>query len=265
MVRSSDVQTAEDHEDKQEQHAQRSARARSQQEPSQSHGTTITSHALRGATQAALPPGRNPQRLVGGMPGEPENVSPMTKMAVFLVALAVALGTAIPSIAAPKVARLGTDPAGDGPPALDITFLDVTTAKDQLEIRVGVDQMLPVFGGYPEGPGIEWIFTVGKRSFIAEAVAARTPKFFFFELKGHSYEQLQGITGTYDPADGFIRMLVPLELIGAKSGSRVSGYHKPLEMINKDNGTDVDAHLHTPDGGTEYLDDMKTSKSYLVP
>lgn len=189
----------------------------------------------------------------------------MTKMAVCLVAVALALATAIPSTAAPKVARLGTDPAGDGPPALDVTFLDVTTAKDQLEIRVGVDQMVPVFGGYPEGPGIEWIFTVGKRSFIAEAVAARTPKFFFFELKGHSYEQLQGITGTYDPADGFIRMLVPLELIGAKSGSRVSGYHKPLEMINKVNGTDVDAHLHTPDGGTEYLDDMKTSKSYVVP
>ena len=189
----------------------------------------------------------------------------MKKLTILMAALALAVVSALPSGAAGKVVRLGTDPAGDGPPALDVTFLDVTTDKNQLEIRVGVDKMVPVFGGYPEGPGIEWIFTVGKRAFIAEAVAARTPKFFFFELKGDSYEQLQGMTGTYDPADGFIKMLVPFELIGAKSGSRVSGFHRPLDMINKDNGTDVDAHLHTPDGGTEYLDDMKTSKSYVIP
>lgn len=168
-------------------------------------------------------------------------------------------------MAGSKPSRLGTDPAGDGPPALDVTYLDVTTAKKSLEIRIGVEGMFPVLGGYPEGPGIEWIFTVGKRSFIAEAVASRTPKFFFFELKGHSYEQLQGITGTYDPADGFIRMLVPLKLIGAKAGSVVEGFHEPLEMINKENGTDVDAHVHNPAGGTEYLDDMKTTKNYVVP
>ncbi len=143
------------------------------------------------------------------------NAHAMKRISVGLLSLVLAFSMGLPSGAAGKVVRLGTDPAGDGPPALDVTFLDVTTAKDALEIRVGVANMVPVFGGYPEGPGIEWIFTVGKRSFIAEAVAARTPKFFFFELKGDSYEQLQGMTGTYDPADGFIRMLVPFYLIGA--------------------------------------------------
>lgn len=189
----------------------------------------------------------------------------MKKISVALLSLLLAASMGLPSGAAGKVTRLGTDPAGDGPPALDVTFLDVTTVKDALEIRVGVDKMMPIFGGYPKGPGIEWIFTVGKRSFIAEAVADRTPKFFFFELKGDSYEQLQGMTGTYDPADGFIRMVVPFDLIGAKTGSRVSGYHKPLEMISKTNGADVDSHLHTTPGRTEYLDDMKTTKSYVIP
>lgn len=175
------------------------------------------------------------------------------------------LSMAVPSGASRDVARLGTDPSGDGPPAADITFLDVTTTKGSLEIRIGIENMVPVFGGAPEGPGIEWLFTVGKRSFIAEAKASRVPKFFFFELKGHSYEQLQGITGTYDPADGFIRMLLPLELIGAKRGSKITGFHKDLAMISKTNGTDVDAHVHTTPGNTTYLDDLKTSKTYVVP
>lgn len=193
-----------------------------------------------------------------------QNTPTMRKLARALLALAALAGLALPSAAGGKASRLGTDPAGDGPPALDVTFLDVTSTKDALEIRIGVDKMFPVVGGYPEGPGIEWIFTTGKRSFIAEAVASRVPKFFFFELKGHSYEQLQGITGTYDAADGFIRMLVPLDLIGAKKGSKITGFHEPLEMIDKTNGTDVDVHVHVPEAGTEYLDDMKTNKSYKV-
>lgn len=189
----------------------------------------------------------------------------MRKIVVLAAVVAVALATA-PAGAGPKMVRLGTDPTGDGPPALDITFLDVGRNKNALEIRIGLDKMLPVLGSYPEGPGLEWIFTTGKRSFLAEAVASRTPKFFFFELKGHSYEQLQGITGTYDWTDGFVRMLVPLELIGAKKGTVIEGFHKPLELINKENGTDVDAHVHTqPVGGTEYIDDLKTSKSFRVP
>lgn len=187
----------------------------------------------------------------------------MRRITALLLGGALAIVGSSPAHA--KVSRLGADPSGDGPPALDITYLDVGRDKDSLEIRVGVEGMFPAVGGYPEGPGIEWIFTVGKRSFIAEAVASRTPKFFFFELKGHSYEQLQGITGTYDAADGFIRMLVPLELIGAKAGSVVKGFHDPLDMINKTNGTDVDAHIHNPAGGTEYIDDMKTKKNFVVP
>lgn len=187
------------------------------------------------------------------------------KRTVSIVAAVLAVVLAVPSSAAPKMTRLGTDPAGDGPPALDLTFLDVGRTKDALEIRIGIDKMFPVIGGYWQGPGIEWIFTAGKRSFIAEVVAGRTPRFFFFELFGHSYEQLQGMTGTYDPNDGFIRMLVPLELIGAKAGTLVTGYKAPLAMIKKGEGNDVDAHMHTTPGETEYFDYLTTTKSFRIP
>jgi hypothetical protein len=188
----------------------------------------------------------------------------MKKPLLVLLAVALSATSVVPSNAARKVVRLGSDPAGDGPPALDVTFLDVTRTKDSLEIRIGIDTMLPGTGGYPEGPAIQWVFTTGKRAFIAEAVASRTPRWFFFELFEDSYEQLQGMTGTYDWNDGFIRMLVPLDLIGAKKGTRISGFHD-LEILGKTNGTDVDSHLHTTPGQTEYIDELKTTKSYRIP
>lgn len=188
----------------------------------------------------------------------------MKKAILIALTIVMALAPLAPSGAAAKVVRLGTDPAGDGPPALDVTFLDVTRTGDDLEIRIGIDTMLPAIGGYPEGPGLEWIFKVGKRVFIAEAVAAYpTPKFFFFELKDGSFQQLESPTGTYASEDGFARMLVPLTLIGAKTGTKIGGYRDPLAEIDKTNGTDVDSHIHTD--GTQYLDDMKTTKSYVVP
>lgn len=189
----------------------------------------------------------------------------MRKIGSLLISCLFLVIMAIPSPAGQKASRLGTDPSGDGPPALDITFLDVTKTKDNLEIRIGIDGMLPVFGGYPEGPGIEWLFTTGKRSFIAEVVAGRNPRFFFFELFEDSYQQVQGMTGTYDPSDGFIRMLVPLKLIGAKKGTVISGYKAPLEMIQKGKGNDVDAHMHTAPGQTEYFDQLTTTKTYRIP
>src|SRR5687768_16535622 len=110
----------------------------------------------------------------------------MKKTLVILAVLVLSIVSSIPSGAAGKLVRLGSDPAGDGAPALDVTFLDVGRTDDALEIRIGLDKMFPGVGGVPEGPGIEWVFTAGKRSFIAEAVAGRTPKFYFFELLGHS-------------------------------------------------------------------------------
>lgn len=154
--------------------------------------------------------------------------------------------------------RLGTDPAGDGHPALDVTFLDVGKTGKNLEIRIGLDNMLPVTGGYPDLPGVEWTFDVKDRTFVAEAVATTgEPDFYLFELKGDTFTQLESPTGTYDSADGYASVLVPLKTIGASRGTKISGT-KGLEH------GDVDAHVHLL-ATTYYPDGMQTKKAFIVP
>jgi hypothetical protein len=170
----------------------------------------------------------------------------------------VALAVAAPATAGPKLSRLGTDPAGDGPPALDVVYLDVGRAGKNLDIRIGVANMIPPGGGYPSLPGIEWIFEVGNRTFIAEGVATTGEgDFYLFEKKGDTYAQLDAPTGTYNWDDGFIKILVPLEDIGAGSGSVISG-------VGKKGTEDVDAHVHL--GAADYYaDTLATTKDYVVP
>lgn len=178
-------------------------------------------------------------------------------LAVSVVSLLLALMLA-PAGSAPRLKTLGTDPAGDGPPALDVTYLQVGKNGSDLEIRIGIDKMLPVISGYPELPGIEWVFKVKKRTFIAEAVAGRNgPLFFLFEEKDGAFTQLEAPKGTYDPADGYASILVPMKTIGAKSGVKISG------VRGLENG-DVDAHVHLL-ATTLYPDGMETTKSYVVP
>ena len=154
--------------------------------------------------------------------------------------------------------ELGTDPAGDGIPALDVTYLQVGKTGTNLEVRIGIDKMLPARAGYPELPGIEWVFDVKGRRFVAEAVAsAEGPLFFLFEEKDGAFQQLKSPEGTYDPADGYASILVPLKTIGAKSGVKISG------ADGLENG-DVDAHVHLL-ATTIYPDGMQTTKDYVVP
>lgn len=182
----------------------------------------------------------------------------MRKILVVLVTFALAVGPlGVP--AQPKVVTktLGTDPAGDGPPSLDITYLKVGRLRDDLFIAIGIEKMFPVTGGYPELPGIQWAFDVKSRTFIAEAVAGRTPRFFLFEVTDEGFQQLESPEGGFDTMNGFIHMLVPLDTIGAKKGTRISG--------TGPKGTeDVDAHIHHPDGEV-YPDKMATTKDFVVP
>ncbi len=153
--------------------------------------------------------------------------------------------------------RLGTDPARDAAPALDVTYLDVAAHHGALDIRIGIETMLPGIGGYPELPGVEWIFEVGKRTFVAEAVAGTSPTFYLFEQKGNTYVQLDNPEGTYNASDGYASILVPMEDIGARSGTKISGVGKP--------GTeDVDAHVHAL-VTTYYADTMATKKDFVIP
>lgn len=182
----------------------------------------------------------------------------MRKIFAALVATLTLALLLAPAGAGPRFKQLGTDPAGDGPPALDVTYLKVGRNGPNLEIRIGIDKMLPVIAGYPELPGIEWTFDVKKRRFIAEAVAgSRGPLFFLFEEKNGGYTQLESPEGTYDPADGYASIIVPLKTIGAKSGVKISG------ADGLEHG-DVDAHVHLL-ATTIYPDGMQTKKDYVVP
>lgn len=182
----------------------------------------------------------------------------MRRLGALALLLALVMGATPAGAQDPGFKRLGTDPAGDGHPALDVTFLDVGVTGKNLEIRIGLDKMLPVTGGYPDLPGVEWTFDVKDRTFLAEAVAsARGPDFYLFELKGSSFTQLEKPTGTYNPADGYASVLVPLKTIEATRGTKIVGT-KGLE-----NG-DVDAHVHLL-ATTYYPDGMQTKKSFIVP
>lgn len=175
-----------------------------------------------------------------------------------LVAAACALGllAAGPASGATKMKVLGEDVVGDAPPALDLTHLAVGRAGPDLEIHIGVDGMFPQIGGYPQVPGIQWAFVVRGRTFIAEAyVDGRRPYFLLFEDLGDSYQQLDPIEGTYDAADGFIRMLVPLKAIGARKRTKIKGIP---------GGADADAHLHIGPQ-THYADTMETTKAFVIP
>ena len=173
--------------------------------------------------------------------------------ALGLVAI-VAAFFALPASAAPAVKTLGEDPANDAPPALDLTYLQAGAIGKNLEIRIGIANMLPGIGGYPQAPGIEWSFRSGSRTFLAEAYVDNTEgAFLLYEIKGDTFEEMGSISGTYDQADGFISMLVPLKKIGAKKGTKIAGAGE----------NDVDAHVHH--AGTTYTDYITTTKGITVP
>lgn len=184
-----------------------------------------------------------------------------TRRARGVVAMTLAL-TALalpaPAIAGePKIIRLGSDATQDAPPAQDLTFLDVGRNGDDLEIRIGVFGMLPVVGGI-QGAGIEWTFTVRGRTFVAEAHSSNgQPGYTLYQVTNGAFEQIAILEGTYDYQDGFIRMLVPLDEIGAKPGTRVSGVGDP--------GTeDVDVHQHAA-AVSPQMDGLATDKDYVIP
>ena len=171
-----------------------------------------------------------------------------------ICSLAVLLAASAPSSAGSPMKTLGEDPAGDGPPALDLTFLQAGVTGSDLEIRIGVDGMLPEIGGYPQAPGVEWLFKSGSRTFLAEAYIDNTePAFLLFELdKDGAYVEKGELPGTYDHADGYISILVPLKTIGAKRGTKISGGGE----------NDVDTHVHH--ATTTSTDTLTTSGSFRV-
>lgn len=183
----------------------------------------------------------------------------MKKSFVSLALCGLLAATAAPATAAKGgLKTLGTDPSGDGVTGLDVTYLKVGRNADALEIRIGLE-MVPQLAGYPDLPGIEWVFDVKDRTFVAEAVKTRAgADFYLFELADDgSFRQLTSPTGTYEGADGYTSILVPLKDIGATKGTVIKG------TDGLENG-DVDAHVHVGPL-THYPDGMETDKAYVVP
>ena len=177
------------------------------------------------------------------------------KIRIAAISAALALFVAAPAGAAGGMKSMGTDPALDAPPALDITYLEVGSEGSDLHIHIGINGMLPGIGGYPLLPGIQWAFETGGRTFIAEAyVDVNEPAFLLFEDEGDAFTQLGSIEGTYEFADGYIGMAVPLKMIAAKKGSKIKGIA---------DAPDVDAHVHA--GPQTYIaDTLDTTKTYIV-
>lgn len=181
----------------------------------------------------------------------------MKKTLVSLALCAAVAASALPAHAKGGLKTLGTDPSGDGQPGLDVTYLQVGRTGTDLEVRIGLE-MLPQLAGFPELPGIEWVFDANGRTFVAEAVkTADGQAFYLFELnEDGSFQQLAQPEGTYDAADGYASILVPLETIGARKGTVIKG------TDGLEHG-DVDAHVHVGPQ-THYPDGMETDKTYVV-
>ena len=185
----------------------------------------------------------------------------MRKSIAVLIALTMVGSAAAPGAAKVATKTLGTDQAGDGLPALDITYLKVGRLGADLYIEIGVDKMLPPHGGIHQVAGIDWAFGVRGRNFIVEAVVdAGAPDFFLFEiLDDGSHVQLGSPPGTYEWSNGYIDMRVPLRSIGARPGAVIS------HADDSDSGGDVSAYVHPAGATTEYIDTMKTTKAFIVP
>lgn len=158
------------------------------------------------------------------------------------------------AVAGPKYKSMGEDATMDAPPGLDVSYLEVARVGKDLDVRIGMANMLPAMGGYPELPGVEWLFTTGKGTYLAEAyVGTDGPHFLVFQQDGEAFNVLGEVEGTYDTADGFISILVPLKMIKAKKGTVITGAGE----------NDVDSHVHAV-VTSEYSDVMTSEGSYKI-
>lgn len=182
-------------------------------------------------------------------------------LAIALIVSAVAVPLTTQAAKAAKETKfklLGTDASNDAPPAADLTSLMVGKSGLNLSVRIGVANLLPVQGSYP-GAGIEWTFDVGSRTFVAEAHPADGGDFEYtlFEVRNGSFSTVSQLKGAVVADESYILMSVPLQTIGAKRGTVISGVGAP--------GTpDVDIHQHAQ-VTSQLLDEFATAKDYIIP
>jgi hypothetical protein len=151
---------------------------------------------------------------------------------------------------------LGTDPALDGPVGADLVSIAAATHGADLHVRIGLANALPVQGSYP-GAGIEWSFEVRGRTFLAEAhPEPGEMRYTLFEIAGDELRQLEILEGAIDTDSGLIDMYVPLQSIGARRGTKVSG-------AGDGSTPDADIHQHAGPASRE-LDALTTTSDFVV-
>jgi hypothetical protein len=179
------------------------------------------------------------------------------KRTVVAVLVVAAFAAAAPAHGGAKMTRLGSDEALDAPPSIDLTYLEIGRNRKNLEVRIGLNGTLPELRA-PAGAGIEWTFDVNGKTFVAEGHPdyANGPAYTLFQVRGEVFTQIARIKGSWDADQGYLQMLVPLNAIGARRGTRISG-HGPK-------GTeDVDIHQHAGPA-SQVVDAFATTKDFVV-
>jgi hypothetical protein len=179
------------------------------------------------------------------------------RISIVGLVLATALSAVPAQGAARRVARLGTDAAQDAPPSIDLTYLDVGRNGQYLEVRIGLNTVLPQLRSTP-GAGIEWTFDVNGKTFVAEGHPdyQNGPSYTLFQVRNEVFTQIAHLQGSWETDNGYLQMLVPFKLIGARKGTKISG-HGPK-------GTeDVDVHQHAGPA-SRLVDAFATTKNYVV-
>jgi len=184
----------------------------------------------------------------------------MSAKCLAAVIAVVSLGLALvqPASAKGPSKVLGRDRKGDAPPGLDLTWLAVGRFGDDLGVMIGIEGMTAAAALHNLGHAT-WAFDVDDRTFLVEAhVEAVQPRFDLYEITRRHYRELgTGFKGRYDSINGFIGVLLPLDLVGARSGSRVSGADSFREE-------DANTHLHLATTAVA-VDILDTTEQFVIP
>ncbi len=102
-----------------------------------------------------------------------------------------------------------------------------------------------------------WGFVVDDRTFVLEAEAGVGSAFLLSEWISGDLRPVDTVRGSYDVYNHTIGVLVPMELVGAKVGSRVAGAHElDAEDASFRAGAGTAGHV---------VDSLTTTKQWVIP
>jgi hypothetical protein len=177
-------------------------------------------------------------------------------MAAVLVAALFSTLVVSPAAAKCPGKVLGRDARGDAPPQADLVGLMALRCGPDLGIMFLVQRVEPASPMYALAHA-RWGFVVDDRTFVVEAEAGVGSAFVLSEWTSGESRPVDTVRGSYDMYNDTIGVLVPMELVGAKVGSRVAGAHE-LDP--------ADASFRASAGTTGHVvDALTTTKQWVIP